>query len=244
MATRCIMLTMTDRAPKFDPRQVPAYSIAEAARIVRLPAPTLRSWVTGRAYDTKEGPAHFHPLIVPAGSEGLSFVNLIEAHVLAAIRRQHGVQMPRVRSALHWLGRTLHSKHPLAEERLETDGLDLFVRRLGKLLNASQSGQVAMQTVLALYLRRVEHDDAGRARLFFPFTRSGTEEEQPREIVIDPHVTFGRPVIQGTRVDTATLFERYEAGESAVEIGEDLGVTFKQVDEAIRFEAGKAKRAA
>jgi hypothetical protein len=30
----------------------------------------------------------------------LSFINLVEAHVLAAIRRRHGVKLPKVRLAL------------------------------------------------------------------------------------------------------------------------------------------------
>lgn len=235
---------MTTTRPK-DPREVPAYTIADAARFVRVPTATLSSWVSGRDYRTRDGLARFKRLILPAAPGTLSFVNLVEAHVLAAIRRKHGVQMPKIRSAVDWIGRELDVKHPLAQERFETDGVSLFVRRLGKLLNASDSGQVAMQNVLALYLKRVKYDEFGMSYLFYPFTRQIDDVAgQPEEIVINPTVMWGRPVVNGTRVDTAILFERYEAGESAQEIAVDLGLNVNQVDEAIRCEAGWAKRAA
>ena len=47
---------------------------------------------------------HFVPLIaLGADSRLLSFDNLVEAHVLNAIRRKHGISMQRVRRALEYL---------------------------------------------------------------------------------------------------------------------------------------------
>lgn len=40
-------------------RDAAAYTLAEAARYVRLPAATLRSWILGRQYPTAEGAAIF-----------------------------------------------------------------------------------------------------------------------------------------------------------------------------------------
>jgi uncharacterized protein (DUF433 family) len=227
-----------------DPRETPAYTLADAARYVRVPVATLSSWVSGRGYPIRDGKARSSRLITPASSRGLSFVNLVEAHVLAGIRRNHGVPMGKIRPALDWLSRELEVKHPLAQERFETDGVDLFVRRLGKLLNASARGQVAMQDVLALYLKRVEYGSDGLVLRFFPYTRAAAEPEQPRVIVINPAIMWGRPVVAGTRVDTSILFERHQAGESASEIAEDLRLTTTQVEEAVRCEAGWAHRAA
>lgn len=227
-----------------DPRTVPAYTLADVARFVRLPVPTLRSWVSGRGYDTQDGPRRFCPLIVPAGHEGLSFINLIEAQVLAAIRKTHAIKIPKIRSALSYMRRGMGVEHPLAIERFETDGVDLFVRR-GIILNASRQGQVAMDDVVKLYLRRIRYDEDGRAAVFFPFTRSmESGVDQPSEIVINPEVMFGRPVISGTRIDTATVLERFEAGESPEEIATDFSVSPEQVVEAVRCEVGWAKRAA
>lgn len=219
-----------------DPRAVPAYTLADVARFARVPTPTLRSWVTGRNYRTHGGPERFKPLIVPASPTHLSFINLVEAHVLAAIRRNHGVPMHKVRSAIDYVGRELGVQHPLAREKFETDGVSLFIRRLEKLFNASESGQVAMQDVLSIYLQRIRYDEAGMSALFFPFTRATAERDQPQEVVINPAVMWGRPVILGTRIDTRTVFSRYRAGETLDEIAEDFNLTLEQVDEAVRSE--------
>jgi uncharacterized protein (DUF433 family) len=201
---------------------------------------TLRSWVRGRPYPTQTGERFFRPLIeVPRGNSSLlSFINLVEAHVLAALRRRHRVSMRNVRKALDYLKREMKSEHPLAEERLETDGLDLFVDRYGKLINLSQDGQYAMRELLAACLERVEYAHGSAIRLF-PFTRSG-EASEPRLVVIDPAVSFGKPIVAGTGIRTVILAERFDAGESIEELATDYGLDSHQIQEAIRYELAVA----
>ena len=110
---------------------MPAYSTAEAAHYLRMPHETLRSWILGRMYPVSGQQKHSRPLIHlddPAGRH-LSFLNLVEAHVLAAIRRNHGVKLPKVRAALDYLRRQFEINRPLMNEAFQTDGLDLFAER-------------------------------------------------------------------------------------------------------------------
>jgi len=70
-------------------RRTPTYSCGEAAHYLSMPTATLRAWCVGQKQgETRE----FVRLIDLDGSskEGLSFPNLVEAHVLASIRRVHG----------------------------------------------------------------------------------------------------------------------------------------------------------
>src|SRR5262245_27698890 len=73
-------ITATQRKAAAD-RDLAAYTLAEAARYLRLPLATLRSWVLGRQYPTAEGSGQFPPLMRPASRRPplLSFSNLIEA---------------------------------------------------------------------------------------------------------------------------------------------------------------------
>ena len=89
---------------KTDLRDQAAYGLAEAARYLKLPAPTLRSWVAGRAYPKAKGVGHFRPLIHPPQKQPpvLSFWNLIEAHVLRSLRTEHGVSLRAVREAVDY----------------------------------------------------------------------------------------------------------------------------------------------
>jgi hypothetical protein len=83
---------------------VPAYGIAEAARYIKLPPATLRSWVVGRSYPKRDGAGYFEPLIqLPQENNSLlSFANLVEAYVLRALRQEHGVSIKDVRAALDY----------------------------------------------------------------------------------------------------------------------------------------------
>jgi uncharacterized protein (DUF433 family) len=165
----------------------------------------------------------------------LSFVNLIEAHVLDAARRQFQVPFPKVRSAINYLRREFRSDHPLAEQKIETDGRDLFIRSFGKLIAASNEGQLAMPELIESYLRRIEWDEHGLARRLFLFTRNRSLE-QPKFVVIDPRISFGRPVLTGTGIRTMVVVERYKAGESVEELAKDYGRERLEIEEAIRCE--------
>src|SRR5271169_6073906 len=157
-----------------DAREEPAYTIPEAAHYLRLPVATMRSWVVGRAYPVKAGRRYFQPVILlpEPGVRLLSFVNLVEAHVLSAIRREHRVALQKVRNAAAYFRRDMHSEHPFAEHKIETDGVDLFVRKLGNLINVSENGQLAMREVLDAHLKRIERDPAGHAVRLYVFTRN------------------------------------------------------------------------
>jgi uncharacterized protein (DUF433 family) len=220
-----------------DPRYLPTYTVSEASRYLLIPIATLRSWVVGRYYPVREGKQFFEPpILVPQRSPVLlSFVNLIEAHVLDAARRQFHVAFPKVRSAIKYLRSEFQSHHPLAEQKIETDGRDLFIRTFGKLIAASNGGQFAMPELIDSYLRRIEWDEQGLARRLFPFTRTNTLE-QPKVIVIDPRISFGRPVLVGTGIRTTVVAERYKAGESVAELAKDYGRERLDIEEAIRCE--------
>jgi DNA-binding transcriptional regulator YiaG len=71
-------------------RHTPAYSFGEAAHYLSMPTATLRAWCVGQKQGNKK---EFIRLIELDGAprEGLSLLNLVEAHVLASIRRIHNV---------------------------------------------------------------------------------------------------------------------------------------------------------
>jgi len=93
----------TDFYQGHDPRDLPAYTIGEAAHYLRVPTPTLRSWVVGRSYPVKGGDRFFKPVIpLPDTTKHqLSFINLVEAHLLDAIRSRYNVPLLRSGKQFH-----------------------------------------------------------------------------------------------------------------------------------------------
>ena len=202
-----------------------------------LPSSTVRSWSVGSP--------HFEPLIqVAAHSPALlSFLNLAELHVLAAVRRTHLVAMGKVRGAIQYLVRHARTKrdrtHPLVSRDMETDGLDLFVRECGQLVNISEEGQLAMREILDEALRRIDRDPTGVPIRLYPFTRT-TTANAPALVVVDPALSAGRPVIAGTGLATGLIAERYKAGESVGELARDYERSKAEIEEAIRCELPSA----
>ena len=238
---------------EYDPRDIPAYSIGDAARYLRIPSRTVRSWTIGQNYAVKKGQHgsgicsltesissrqnFFRPIIDISKHKPylLSFTNLVEVHVLRAIRQHHNIQLNKVREALDIINREFPVPHPLAKEDFRTNGIDLFIERYGELINASSGGKKELRVALEAHLERIEPDDSGLAIKLYPFTRS-QEAENPRLIVIDPRIAFGRLVIAETGIPTDILKERYQAGESMEELAEDYDCDRLAIEEAIRCE--------
>lgn len=210
-----------------DPRELPAYSIGEAAAYLTLSPTTLLRWTSGR-----------DQLVKPTASGFLSFNSLIEAHVLSALRRDHKLTMHRIRKALEYVNRKLGIARPLLTSTFETDGVNLFVDELGRLVNVSQDGQLAARTLIADHLSRVERDEFGFAARLFPIVRDvppGTPlSTMPKIIVLDPRVQFGRPVIEGTGVRIEIVASRHNAGDDIVDLAADYECSQAQIEEAVR----------
>lgn len=221
---------------KDDIRDQPAYPLTEAARYVRLSPATLRSWFLGRPYPTAKGLSQFAPLLKPARRDPatLSFSNLVEAHVLRSLRTEHGVPLDAVRKALKFAERELGIEQLLLREELCTAGGELFLDRYGELLNLSASGQLAMRKIFEAHLERVEWGTLHSAVRLYPFVLAGSADAKP--IVIDPRISFGRPVVERAFVSTRAILERIDAGESAEEIARDYEVTIQTIEEAVVFE--------
>jgi len=226
-----------------DPRDLPSYNIMEAAHYLKIPLATLRAWVQGRYYPVgNQGQKKFFEPVIVRPDKNLpllSFINLIEAHILDAIRYKHNIRLPTVRRAINYLKRESNSKHPLADYWFQTDGVSLFIETYGNIINVSKEGQIEMEEVIRAYLHRVERDPEGAAIRLYPFLSKRhpeESEEEPRLVVIDPLVSFGRPVLVGTGIPTSIIAERFTAGDSIDELADDYGRKEADIQEAIRYE--------
>lgn len=222
---------------KTDIRDQPAYSLAEAARYLKVAPATLRSWVVGRAYPKADGPAHFRPLIRPAARQppALSFWNLIESHVLRSLRTEHGVSMDALRKALNYAEKTLEIERLLLSPELRTDAGRLLLERYGRLIELSASGQIAMRHLFNEHLARVEWDSWKFPVRLFPFSSSSAPAGN-RPIAIDAQIAFGRPVVASRGVSTGAIAGRIDAGETTAELAGDYDLSEREIEEAVLYE--------
>jgi uncharacterized protein (DUF433 family) len=224
-------------ANRGDPREAPAYSLTEAARYIKLPVATLRSWVVGRPYPRSGGVAHSKPLISAASRRPplLSFSNLIESHVLRSLRTEHGVSLKDVRRALSFAESRLHIERLLLSPELCTGAGRLFLDQYGKLIDLSASGQIALRRMFDEHLKRVEWGELGVPIRLYPFIASGAQAAA-RPIAIDPGLAFGRPIVARKGVTTQAIADRLDAGESVDDVACDYGLEVPEVEEAVLYE--------
>jgi len=102
------------------------------------------------------------------------------------------------------VGRQFGARHPLITQQFKTDGVGLFIERLGRLIEVSAGGQTAIKDVMLMHLGRLEFERNLAARLY-PFTHSVDDADSPKSVMIDLRYSFGRPVLASNCVPTETI---------------------------------------
>jgi uncharacterized protein (DUF433 family) len=206
------------------------FTLRETAGYLGVPKSTVHWWA--RPPDGKRSlitcfPRQGRQATVP-------FIGFAEAYVLSAFRRA-GVPLQRIRPAVERLSSTIGIEHALASRRLYTDGAEVlydyaFERGEGELgdLVVVRTQQRQFSQVVRDYLKRIHYAGDGWAASVRLATY-GTAE-----VVVDPNVAFGLPLVVhgGARVED--LVDRFRAGDSVAEIADDFRVPAEEVEDVIR----------
>ena len=201
-----------------------AYTLPDAARLLRLPPGRVRAWVLGSGRDG----ALAHRGTGPDRTIG--FHSLIELFGISELRAR-GVSWATLRAARQELMERFATTHPFALRGLLTDGKRLL-RELGNqaLLELGTGGQTAFERVIGPFCKRLDFDASTQlASRFYP-------AESGRDSVIDPHHAFGRPVIRGTNITTEALSCLIRGGERVEDVARDFRLEPNMVECAVSFE--------
>jgi uncharacterized protein (DUF433 family) len=211
----------------------------QVAHHLHVAPSTVRSWFLGRHYETVGGLQRSEALLRAAQGEPvlLSFHNLVEVHMLRALRVSHGSSMGQVRSAMAYAEKHLDINRLLLREDLHSAAGDVFLHRLGELINLSRSGQISMRRVWQRHLERVVFDDDQLPGRLFPFFPSaGAGDSDARTILIDPRIDFGHPVVASRGISTAVIVRRLNAGEDVQDLAVDFQLDACEIEDAVAYE--------
>lgn len=229
---------------------VPLYTVAEAARIVDVPYSTLASWAKGYVRRPPgRRPIVGAPIIAAMqadrpGEPTIPFVGLVEALVLAAIRRS-GVPMQRIRPALDALKSEIGVEYALASEKLYTDGAEVLYD-YGESRRGTDEGDCALDLVVVRsnqrvfveiiqsYLRRITYGDDGYATVI------SVPAYDLAEVVADPKRSFGAPIFARAGARVEDVLERFWAGETLLEAATEFGVPVGELEDVIRVTSRRA----
>lgn len=219
-----------------DPADLPRYTRLDASRATGVPASTIGVWVHGMAHTTRKGlRARYAPVVsLPVRTDPrLSFNNLLEVNVLRALRGVHEVRLKSVREAIENAKREHGIDRLLIHPKLRTSGGALFLDFYFRLVDLSNSQQLAMRDILKNSLKRVELDDKARPS-FFPVPRYMDRGERP--ILVSPYISFGDAVLGRRGITTHVIRSRFDAGETKEDIIADYDLHEDEFQEAILYE--------
>lgn len=142
------------------------------------------------------------PVAHRARTPDYSFHDLISLFVVRELRRA-GVTPAAIRAAEKHFRRLWNTDRPFARESIATDGSDVFPsrREIDDQLEAGNlGGQQVMFEAVKDRLKNVRYND-GWAAAWAP----------ARDVVLDPLVQFGEPVVAGTRIPTKSVVGSVDA---------------------------------
>ncbi len=142
--------------------------------------------------------------------------------------------MATLRKAISYAENALGIERLLLSDELRTSGQDVFLEQLRKLITLSRSGQMAMQQMLAAYLKRVDRDADALPFRLYPLRPAWSGDK--KTIVIDPRISFGRPTVAGSGISTAALVDRFDAGEDLRTLAKDYRLDIAQIEDAVLYE--------
>lgn len=158
----------------------------------------------------------------------IPFIGFAEAFVLQAARRS-GVPRNRIRPGVEAVKAELGLQQALASKLLYTDGAELLIR-------AAEDGDLEVARTRQRQLTRTVMDQlrlityAGDGYV----ARLQLSSYGPAEVVVDPAVGFGHPVIKGAGARVKDMLDRFWAGERLRTIAYDFDLSEDAVEAIVR----------
>lgn len=211
------------------------YTPREAARLIGTNAQQVLRWTRGSGPNEPLWNAHYQ--FIDDDVTEISFLDLIEVRVVAAMRRAK-ISLQKIRFAISFAQDKYGIERPLASQSFKTDGTEILMEAIendGEFVSLSKKhpGQKEFREIIKQSLSDLEYEEDTVAR-WKPNRFSG--------IVIDPKRFFGDPILDEYGISTATIKKEFDEFEDIkylagiYEIPErlvKLGVEFeKSLDEA------------
>jgi uncharacterized protein (DUF433 family) len=212
---------------------LPVYPLAQVARFVGCNQGTLRAWMRGRTYVSGGEKRRAKPMFEHSSHPraALTFLDLVEAHMLHLVRRGYGIPMRNFRTAVEYLRRVGGDAHFLAHKDFVHDKKHLYLKADKMLISLSERGQHVNTVVIHDGLKQLMYGEDGYADKFFPVIGG----KQQKVVMINPVIGYGQPTIMRLGVSTAAIAARFEAGERMADLASDYGATSEEVEEALRY---------
>lgn len=212
-------------------RVKPAYSLGETARLAGTTAATVRRWLWGY-----ERPGHQMKPVFGAKDKRavavVSFLELAEIVVVAALRQKKNIKLERLRRAHAFAAERFGLDYPFATLKMKTDGVHVLTEYQheepgASLLALDMSGQWTLPGLVAERLEMFDFEATWAAR-WFPAGRNVP-------IVVDPRMGAGQPTVMDRGVTVEAIRRRWKAGQSIRIISSEYRLQTQVVEKVLQY---------
>ncbi len=162
--------------------------------------------------------------------KSLDFYTLMELKTYFALR-DAGVSGQRIHKARKELIEDFDYQRPFANKlvlsTLSTDGKRVFIKVDQRPITLDGKKQFNLKLVQE-FMADIVFGSDGLAERYAPSAAKGS-------VVIDPAVKYGRPVVEGTRIEAVVLAQMHAAGDSYELIADVYGLDETRVKQAISY---------
>jgi uncharacterized protein (DUF433 family) len=209
------------------------YPVPEAARLSKVSPRRIRYWLNRFDSETaRERHTLWQGELQPIDDKiVLSFLDLQEVRFVQKFL-ESGVSWKILRVAHEVARKRYNTEHPFCTRKFATDGKYI----IEELKNQSSSiefeeiekTQKVFPSVVRPFIRDLDFSD-NRLLRWWPLSRN-------KNVVLDPHRQFGRPIVSDAGVATEILFLAVKAGQSEREVANWYEVKESDIRDAIDFE--------
>lgn len=166
-------------------------------------------------------------------NKAINFYSLIEFYTFYHLRDK-GFTSKHIKEFHKRLSKATHTQYPFASIKVldrkgkKTKGSKIWFDYKGELMRDDRAIQPTISSFIKPFLKQIVFDQNEMASKFFPFTHT-------ENIIVDPRHQFGQPVINGTNIQTKSIYRLSEAGETKINICKLYDINEKQVTDAIRL---------
>jgi uncharacterized protein (DUF433 family) len=172
-------------------------------------------------------------------NKAINFYSLIEFYTYYHLKEK-GFSSKHIKDFHKKLSKALHTDYPFASIRVvdakgkkkASTKSKIWYDYAGELMRDDRINQPTILSFVKPFLKQVQFGDDLLAKRFFPLKHT-------ENIVVDPLHQFGKPVINGTNLQTKTIFSLFDAGETKSNICILYDISANQVDDAIRLHTRK-----
>jgi uncharacterized protein (DUF433 family) len=206
-----------------------AYTIPEAAQLLKSTVRQVRGWVDGYTYRKKSGPARSKSILGADNRERslLTFRDLVELFFVGRFRSV-GVSLPDIRYAADLLRREWKTPCPFARGDIYSDGKQLLLERNGQYTNIVRHQEVFGYA--EEFFRNIDVDPKTQlAEKWWPLGKD-------KLIVLDRTRSYGAPIEVRTGIRTDVLYRAYKTMGGIEAVADWYEVPSQAVEQAIEFE--------